>query len=69
MTAPPTRDECLREAAQILVNSSAEQAACTPRQAAEAAWYRGHHLTVDQIEDLIRERRGLPPLNRSTDAA
>lgn len=61
----PTREECLRRAAQVYVNSCALQASRTPRAAAEAAWYRGHRLTVDQLEDLIRERRGLPALNRA----
>lgn len=64
----PTREECLREAAQILVNSNALQASRTPRAAAEAAHYPGHRLTVDQLEDLFRADRGLPALNRAATA-
>lgn len=65
----PTRGECLAEAAQLIVDGRARQAARTPRQAAVAAWYPGHPLSVDELEDEIRGRRGLPPLNRRTGAA
>lgn len=60
----PTREQCLQRAAQALVDSRALQASRTPRAAAEAAHYPGHRLSVDQLEDLIRERRGLPPIHR-----
>ena len=37
----------------------------TPRQQAEAAWTPTSPYTVDQLEDRIRARRGLPPKDRS----
>jgi hypothetical protein len=33
----------------------------TPREQAEAAWTPTSPYTVDELEDLIRERRGLEP--------
>lgn len=60
----PTREECIQAMVQRVVDSIALQATRTPRAAAKAAWYPSHRLTVDQIEDLIRERRGLPAIDR-----
>lgn len=33
----------------------------TPREQAEAAWSPTSEYTVDQLEELIRAERGLPP--------
>lgn len=36
----------------------------TPREQAEAAWTPTSHRTVDELEDLIRQERGFPALDR-----
>lgn len=58
MTAARTRDECIRAAAEVLVDAVAERASRTPREAAQAAYYPGHPLgTVEAIEaEIIRHR-------------
>lgn len=64
MTALPTRDECLEQAAQLYVDAVARRDAMTPEDAARAAGAR----TPEQIDELaaeIREMRGQQPL-RST---
>jgi hypothetical protein len=54
----PTRDEALAGARRVLVAAARVQAAQTPREAAEAAWYPGHRLgTVEAIETVIIRRR------------
>ncbi len=40
----------------------------TPREQAESAWTPTSRFTVDELEDRIRARRGLPSLKRGTDA-
>lgn len=61
----PTRDECLDGAADVLVTSNAAIAQMTPREQAEAAWSPTERTSVDELEDLIREQRGMAPLDRS----
>lgn len=54
----PTRAQAIRAAAAALLDAVAEQAARTPREAAEAAWYPGHRLgSVEAIEAEIIRRR------------
>lgn len=36
----------------------------SPREQAERAWTPTSSLSVDELEDRIRERRGLPALDR-----
>lgn len=53
-----TMDEALDAAAETYLRGLAEQAARTPRAAAEAAWYPGHPAgSVDALEVEICERR------------
>lgn len=51
------RREALRAAGILHGMAQAEQDARSPRAAAEAAWYPGHRLTVEQIEALIIQQR------------
>lgn len=60
-----TRTQAIRAAATALLDAVAEQAARTPREAAEAAWYPGHRLgSVEAIEaEIIRRRAADPALH------
>lgn len=61
------RAQAIRAAAAALLDAVAEQAARTPREAAEAAWYPGHRLgSVEAIEaEIIRRRAADPALHTS----
>lgn len=61
---PPTREECLRAAGRALAEARAICAGMTPREQAEAAYQPGGK-SIDELEDLIRQQRGLVPLDRS----
>lgn len=53
-----SREQALDNAAAIIADAVTQQAAMTPRQQAEGAWYRGHPLgTVDAIEQAVIARR------------
>jgi len=52
-----TRQEAIRRAALVLLEARAERDALGPRAAAKAAWYPGHRLTVDEIEQIIIRQR------------
>lgn len=52
-----TRDEAIRVAGLVLAELRAERDSLGPREAAEAAWYRGHPMSVDEIEALIISQR------------
>lgn len=65
----PTHDECLDAAADVLVTSNAAIAQMTPREQAEAAYTPTGALSVDELEDRIRARRGMAPLDRSRRSA
>ncbi|HSX68773.1 hypothetical protein [Nocardioides sp.] len=60
-----TREECIAAAGRALAEARALCAAMTPREQAEAAYQPGGP-SVEEIEDRIRERRGLAPLDRGT---
>lgn len=64
MTGQRTPEQGIDRAARVLVNARLTNAQLTPREQAEAAWSPTSRLTVDELEDRIRARRGLPPLNR-----
>lgn len=61
--ARPTRKQAIAAAGACLAQARADQAARSPREAAEAAWRPGGP-SVNEIEDRIRQRRGLPPVRR-----
>lgn len=52
------REQAIANAARILVQAVRMQAAMTPREQAEGAWYPGHPLgTVEAVEQAVIERR------------
>lgn len=55
-----TREEAIAAAGQVVAQMRAVVAQMTPREQAEAAWTPTCGLTVDELEDRIRRRRGLP---------
>ena len=57
----PTRQECIDAAGVVLAASDAAMAQMTPREQAEAAWTPTSPYSVDELEDRIRQRRGMPP--------
>lgn len=57
-------DAALDAAAQTYVDAVARRDALSPRDAATAAYVPGGP-SVDEIEDDIRQMRGLAPLDRS----
>lgn len=64
MTDKPTRQQAIAKAGQIFAQMEAAAAQMTPRQLAEAAWSPTSQYSVDELEDRIRHRRGLPPIQR-----
>ena len=77
-----TTDECITQAAKAYTNARAACAQMTPREQAEAAqtatapWFpeqygepgRTEPYTVDELEDRIRVRRGLPRIHDAKSA-
>lgn len=59
----PSREECIRIAGEALAVAYDACAQMTPREQAEAAWTPTSRHTVDELEDLIRADRGLPPIH------
>lgn len=64
MTGPQrTREQAIDRAATAYANVLATCAEMTPREQAEAAWTPGSARSVDDLEDLIRADRGMPPIH------
>ena len=63
MTTAQPSPEAIRNAGRVLAEARAIRDSLTPREAAEQAHEPGGP-SVDEIEDRIREMRGLPPLDR-----
>lgn len=59
----PTRAEAIRAAARLSAEHAVINAARTPRELAEAAWHPNSPYSVDEIEDRIRTKRGLPEIH------
>lgn len=59
MTGRPSQ-AAIEEAGRILAAADRAAAGLTPRQQAEAAWTPTCRFNVDELEDQIRESRGLP---------
>lgn len=59
-----TRAEAIDAAAEVLATADLACAAMTPREQAEAAWTPTSPYDVDQLEDLIRDQRGLPLIHQ-----
>lgn len=64
-----TEAECIQRAGEVLAAADLACAQMTPREQAEAAWTPTYAGTVDELEDLIRADRGLPPIHRTSQAA
>lgn len=62
----PTREECIADAGAHLAQMRRACAQMTPREQAEAAWTPTSPYSVDELEDLIRGRRGMAPARRKT---
>jgi hypothetical protein len=60
-----SREQAIQTAGEKLAASRVACAQMTPREQAEAAWTPTSALSVDELEDRIREERGLPPRARS----
>lgn len=60
-----TRAEAVASAGAKLAASDMAIAQMTPREQAEAAWTPTSRLSVDELEALIREERGMEPRARS----
>lgn len=59
-----TRDEAIASAGAKLAASDIACTRMTPREQAEAAWTPTSPYSVDELEDRIRARRGMTPINR-----
>ncbi|HEY0889330.1 MAG TPA: hypothetical protein VGE38_06955 [Nocardioides sp.] len=62
-----TEEQGVDLAAAALANALATCEQMTPREQAQAAW-TPDGPSVDELEDRIREHRGLTPLHRGTAA-
>ena len=61
-STPRTKEEACKLAGERLAAAIRKQDALTIEEAARAAWFPGHRLTIPEIEDKIRTiriRRGL----------
>lgn len=67
MNTPPS-DQAIKNAGRTLALGRQVMASMTPRQQAEAAW-TPTGPSVDELEDRIRHRRGLPALDRTRAAS
>lgn len=63
-----SEQDCIRRAGAVLAASDEAIAQMTPREQAEAAWTPTSKHTVEEIEDRIRIRRGLPPIHQDQPA-
>lgn len=59
-----TKAEALAAYGEIAAEHQIAMEQMTPREQAEAAWSPSSRYSIDQLEDLIREQRGYPALNR-----
>ncbi|WGY03731.1 hypothetical protein QI633_08185 [Nocardioides sp. QY071] len=59
-----THAQAITRAAKAFANTLATCAQMTAREQAEAAWTPTGPYTVDELEDQIREDRGMAPLGR-----
>lgn len=59
----PTEQECINAAGAGFAVMRQAVAQMTPREQAEAAWTPTCPVTVDELEDRIRVRRGMPAIH------
>lgn len=63
-----SRAEAIAKAGQTLATARTVADAMAPRELAEAA-HRAGGPSVDELEDRIRVRRGLPPIHQDAAAS
>ncbi|MGB0190812.1 MAG: hypothetical protein ACPF9W_07585 [Nocardioides sp.] len=68
MTPRSTEAEAIAAAGAVLAASDLAIAQMTPREQAEAAWTPTEPFSIEEKEDLIRERRGLAPVHHDAAA-
>lgn len=61
-----TREQAISRAGTAFANALMTCAQMTPREQAEAAHHPNSPYTVDELEDRIRARRGMVPLDRTS---
>lgn len=66
MAGRRTREQAIERAASAFADLVVTCEQMTPREQAEAAWTPTSPYSVDELEDRIRTKRGLPPLHRKT---
>lgn len=59
-----TRRQAIARAGKALAEGRANCADLTPREQAEAAWTPTSRYSIDELEDRIRARRGMQPLDQ-----
>lgn len=68
MNTRPSKD-AIQRAGQVLATARRRSEQMDPRTLAEQAWHVGCRYSVDELEDRIRRRRGLPALDRDKAAS
>ena len=63
-TATTTKAEALAAYGELRAEHQLAVEEMTPREQAEAAWSPTSRFSVDELEDLIRQQRGYPALDR-----
>lgn len=69
MSTTRTAEQAIDNAARDLAHARLTNAQLTPREQAVAAWHKTSPYSVDELEDRIRARRGMPPINRASRSA
>lgn len=64
-----TAEQAIDNAARDLAHARLTNAQLTPREQAEQAWHKGSRYSVDELEDRIRARRGMPVIDRAPKSA
>lgn len=59
----PTRRECVERAGRALAAGLVAAESMTPRELAERCWTPTSTKSVDELEDEIREERGMAPIH------
>ena len=64
-----TAEQAIDNAARDLAHARLTNAQLTPREQAEAAWHKTSRYSIDELEDRIRARRGMAPIDRAPKSA
>lgn len=64
-----TREQCIDAAAQALVAGRLADRFLTCREIAEQAWTpTSKYSSIDELEDVLRAERGMPPIHDAKSA-